>query len=233
MIDCDWNQYLDHEGECEECDGTCTSGCTNGDVCYECHASCRTCTGHAVDECVDCWCGAERDVDGCCMCDSASGFKASGDKCQQTGCFSNGCDACSKGQCIHCAYGFNLYNGECWECREQDCDDIAKVDLPLCQENGIRHDAGMCNCYASDMHTDDYDCRVCSMGCDECFVDGDGNAACDLCSEGYIQVMDMPHLCAFLQDESYVPMGYVQAHGSLFNSGDYTALFDFDLTNSA
>jgi len=43
----------------------------------------------------------------------------------------------------------------------------------------------------------------------------------------------MMHLCAFLQDETAVPMGYVLAHGDLYNSRDYTALFDFDLTKSA
>lgn len=71
------------------------------------------------------------------------------------------------------------------------------------------------------------------MGCDECSVDADGNAVCTECQTGYIALADMPHLCAFLQDDSYVPMGYVNVSGTLFNNGDYTALFDFDLTNSA
>jgi len=80
--DCDWNQYLDAEGECEECDATCTSGCTNGEVCYECHSTCRTCTGHKVDDCIDCWCGAEVDGDGCCQCDGSDGYTKDGAKCK-------------------------------------------------------------------------------------------------------------------------------------------------------
>merc|ERR1712045_1096864 len=83
LVTCDWNQYLDHDGECEECDQTCTRGCTSGDVCFECHPTCRTCTGHASHECVDCWCGASVDADGCCQCDG-EGFEPLGDKCQQT-----------------------------------------------------------------------------------------------------------------------------------------------------
>jgi hypothetical protein len=30
LNECDWNQYLDHHGKCQECDETCTSGCTSG-----------------------------------------------------------------------------------------------------------------------------------------------------------------------------------------------------------
>jgi len=74
---------------------------------------------------------------------------------------------------------------------------------------------------------------MCSMGCANCGIDENGNAVCMQCNEGYVQAADMPHLCVFLQDETYVPMGYALANGTLFNSGDYTALFDFDLTESA
>jgi len=216
LINCDWNQYLDFEGECEECDATCTSGCTSGDVCYECHASCRTCTGHEVHECVDCWCGAERAADGCCYCDGDAGFANSGDKCQQQGCFSDGCDACNKGQCIHCGYGYDLIDGACRECRENDCDDLDST-LPLCLENGIRHDTGICQCDSSlGTDVDNNECRVCSMGCEYCWIDETGRPYCEFCKEGYYEVDDMPHLCAFLQDETAVPFGYTLFSGRLY-----------------
>lgn len=218
LIDCDWNQYLDFEGECEECDPTCTSGCTSGDVCYECHASCRTCTGHEVHECVDCWCGAERAADGCCYCDGESGFANSGDKCQQQGCFSEGCDACNKGQCIHCAYGYDLQDGACRECRENDCEDLNMGHLPYCEEKGVRHDTGICNCgsYMEGLEVDNAECRVCSMGCDACLLSPDGRPHCDSCMDGYAHVDDMDHLCAFLQDETAVPFGYLLSGDTLY-----------------
>ena len=234
LINCDWNQYLDHEGECEECDGTCTRGCTSGDVCFECHPTCRTCTGHAVDECVDCWCGAEIDGDGCCMCDGDAGFEASGDKCQQTACFSEGCDACDKGQCIHCEYGYDLHDGACSACREQDCTDLSKKHLPLCEEKGVRHDTGFCNC-DSGRNVDDNECRVCSMGCESCTILDNGRPQCNSCYQGYIAIDDMPHLCAFLQDDSAknIPIGYSLSAGTLYNNAERQELFIFDLTKSA
>jgi len=209
LINCDWNQYLDHEGGCEECDQTCTSGCTNGDVCYECHPTCRTCTGHASHECVDCWCGAEVDSDGCCMCNTDEGWAEHGDKCQYSGCFSEGCDACNKGQCIHCEYGYDLHDGKCWACRENDCEDLDKMNLRECQEKGIRHDTGFCNCDSDNGSNDDNGCRICSMGCEYCVVDAEnGLPYCEGCAEGYAWWFDMPHLCVFLQDdEGTLPMG--------------------------
>merc|ERR1712038_445882 len=236
LFDCDWNQYVDYEGECEECDATCTSGCTNGDVCFECHPTCRTCTGHSSDECVDCWCGAELDADGCCVCNGDAGFEAEGDKCQQTGCFGEGCTGCYKDQCIHCDYGYDLHEGHCFPCKEEDCDDLYS-DLPLCQEKGIRHDTGICNCDQGwggrlDGEVDDNMCRLCSMGCETCFIDAAGRPNCEWCAEGYYLVADMPHLCAFLQNEESVPMGYSIIDGSLVTGDFYLDLFGFDLTKS-
>jgi len=234
LINCDWNQYLDFEGECEECDATCTSGCTSGDVCYECHASCRTCTGHEVHECVDCWCGAERAADGCCYCDGEAGFANSGDKCQQQGCFTKGCDACNKGQCIHCAYGYDLQDGACRACRENDCTDYTKFHLPTCAEKGVRHDTGICNCgsYIELLEADNAECRVCSMGCDACFIAPDGRPKCSQCMEGYVLMDDMDHLCVFLQDEEAIPFGFALSDGVLYTIDNYTGLFNFDLTKA-
>jgi len=127
--DCDWDQYLNAENECTQCDPTCTSGCTNGEVCFECHPTCRTCTGHRVDECIDCWCGAEVDGDGCCACNGANGFTKHGDKCKQTACFAEGCDACHKDVCIHCKHGFELdeYN-VCQRCNTGSWNDDPRLE---------------------------------------------------------------------------------------------------------
>jgi len=42
----------------------------------------------------------------------------------------------------------------------------------------------------------------------------------------------MPHLCAFLQDES-IPIGYVLSNGQLYGADANVRLFNFDLTESA
>jgi len=220
LNECDWNQFLDFHNECVECDATCTQGCTTDDVCFECHPTCRTCTGHKVDECVDCWCGASVDSDGCCTCDSADGFEPLGDKCEQTGCFTEGCDACDKGICIHCAYGYDLHDGECHQCREQDCDDLNLLHLPNCSTKGIRHDTGFCNCDGSH-RVDENMCRVCSMGCADCSIDVFGRPVCNVCNEGYVKVDDMPHLCAFLQDDTVIPIGYVHTNSTLITSDEF------------
>ena len=101
---CDWNQYLDAEGECKECDSTCTRGCTSGDKCYECHESCRTCIGHANDFCIDCYCGAELDwpdeESSCCNCSAEMTEVGGASRCKDLSCNAyqpdgEGCESCS------------------------------------------------------------------------------------------------------------------------------------------
>jgi len=43
----------------------------------------------------------------------------------------------------------------------------------------------------------------------------------------------MPHLCAFLQDDSVIPLGYVLRNDTLWSTEVYLPLFTFDLTESA
>jgi len=90
--------------------------------------------------------------------------------------------------------------------------------LPYCEEKGVRHDTGICNCgsYMEGLEVDNAECRVCSMGCDACFLSPDGRPHCDSCMDGYAHVDDMDHLCAFLQDETAVPFGYLLSGDTLY-----------------
>ena len=235
--DCDWNQFIDHDGDCEECDATCTNGCTSGDVCYECHSTCRTCTGHSTDDCVDCFCGAEVDADGCCSCNADEGFEPEGSKCKQTACFTEGCNACLKGKCIHCEYGYHMtMAGTCEKCREQDCDDIYDEGLDNCQEKGIRRDTGICDCDdggSSKDSADESTCRICSKGCARCVIRF-GHPVCEQCEPHYIAIEDMPHLCIFENHEYVFPMGYEfdYFNNAMFSTDEYLELFNFNLSDS-
>ena len=148
LINCDWDEYLDPESECEQCHHTCTSGCTNGDVCLECHSDCRTCVGPADDQCVDCHCHASRvnpyDSSSCCACDH-NDYGDSADDCRVEECGSN-CEACAEQKCLWCEYGYHLSEGgHCEACNPRDCTHCDK-HLPTCVSQGARPETGTCNC---------------------------------------------------------------------------------------
>ena len=154
---CDWNQYLDAEGECEECDPTCTHGCTSGDICYECHESCRTCIGHSNDECVDCYCGAERDFPyndaSCCNCTEGMTKVGGASRCKDLSCNADqpdgvSCESCLHGRCILCSYGYHWVGGYCHRCDEGDHASYRDDSRALnkCSEKGFRKDTGVCDC---------------------------------------------------------------------------------------
>ena len=144
---CSNNEYLDHELECEPCHASCNNGCSNGGVCYECHATCRTCTGPSVNDCVDCWCYAERDMPdqtaSCCNC--ASEYRGAPEMCfGQVGEECMGCKFCAPGgKCYYCDDGWE-WNDDwtCSRCNDAHCqwEDIYEV----CGYKGPRRNHNDC-----------------------------------------------------------------------------------------
>jgi len=59
------------------------------------------------------------------------------------------------------------------------------------------------------------------MGCADCSIDVFGRPVCNVCNEGYVKVDDMPHLCAFLQDDTVIPIGYVHTNSTLITSDEF------------
>jgi hypothetical protein len=75
---CGPNQWVgapDDEGlQCNNCHETCENGCEDDSACdEECHDDCQTCSGPGSDECITCWCNAERSDESaprsCCVCE--------------------------------------------------------------------------------------------------------------------------------------------------------------------
>jgi hypothetical protein len=186
FIECDWDQYLDAESECEECDATCSNGCTSGEICYECHADCMTCLGPGSDDCVDCRCHSHRvdlkQLSSCCECD-APDWSGSPQVCEESDC-SEECEFCISSRCATCAYGYHFdhYRKTCEQCNPVDCSNPVH-GLPDCTEIGERVHQGTCNC--AEEEQDDIRCKDCSPGCAEC-EDG----ICEACRRGYFRFED-------------------------------------------
>jgi len=51
-----------------------------------------------------------------------------------------------------------------------------------------------------------------------------------VCDDGYVIYDDMPHLCAFVPDEDYLPLGYSIRYGELRSTSNFQYLFDFYLS---
>jgi hypothetical protein len=148
LNDCDVNEYLDAERECEPCHASCRNGCSNGDVCLECDPTCRTCIGTGIDECVDCWCDADRQLPlnaaSCCVCHS--GFEERDSLCYVESCMP-GCETCiSKTTCGRCGEGYMWQDYTCFPCNEIGCE--RDDDLPECEHKGPRRNSGSCTCDA-------------------------------------------------------------------------------------
>jgi hypothetical protein len=97
----------------------------------------------------------------------------------------------SSGACWQCEHGYDLVEGHCEECREDDCEDNEDLELPECREKGIRQNSEMCSCDFYDMY-DGASCRLCGEGCDDCSYGENGHYECLLCKTGYVMACGMP-----------------------------------------
>ena len=231
LINCQFGEYVDFEGECHKCHVSCTSGCTSGEVCYECHPSCRTCVGAEIHECVDCWCDAELNGGNCCVCNNNYDMGDDG-QCHFNQCAA-GCDVCrDDSYCLQCSYGYDWISGACQECLERDCDIHTEKELIAnatnegreigeCREKGPRPHTGTCNCDEGDAF-DNYMCRECSQGCQTCT-----NGVCDTCESDFILTENL----GVCQPRSFSFAG-CDANGSAFQTEcQDSEIFVFDMTD--
>ena len=205
-IRCNDQQYgqLGCEGKCDGskysitkmplCDA---NGCNDGyfnenGICYQCSIKLNNCVKcsyvapsgssqkqYKCLECVDGLNGAFRLINGICQtcqnkpgCNGCNYVKGSDDyicsSCQNDYYLSNG-------KCISCSYNsYSITNGDCYDY--------------YCPGGHTSQQNHYCTCNYNYALNSNNECIYCGVGCNYCYLDGNGNPICTSCSSGYVKI---------------------------------------------
>ncbi|KAL4494498.1 hypothetical protein ABPG72_019908, partial [Tetrahymena utriculariae] len=88
------------------------------DMCLDCDATCKTCSGSSETECTDCDASYLKHQDNKCkICDTSNNFYVQDKNCIKC---SDGCKTCDKDGCKECKGTLKLKEGVCTECKQSD-----------------------------------------------------------------------------------------------------------------
>lgn len=225
---CPLGQYY-NSGECTACHSTCTY-CTDGSACDFCHSTCKACNDTkgpgSIDECTECYCGAEL-VDGRCVAlenwyGPADNLKL---KCQE------GCDEClgtGEHECVMCSENYEMVEGCPGTCQWCDPDACDENGMPLCGNRGGPFTyQSSCDC-GPGQYFDGMYCRNCTPGCEFCSVDVDG-FICNHCEDGLV-LWGIQTMC-----NDFIPFHYTGSNGYYYpkfedydEPSGYGYLFDIE-----
>ncbi|CAD8105658.1 unnamed protein product [Paramecium sonneborni] len=133
---------------------------------FKCNSPCKNCK--SFEECIDCLDGYYFYNNQCLLCDPS-------------------CKTCKNKSdfCTSCYPGFQLSNGKCPQCIDQNCQSCRQY-CSLC--NHLLDDLYICKTCLPGYYLIDQECHPCSSNCKTCSIKSD---QCTSCFEGYFLTPDM------------------------------------------